>query len=111
MVRTRMWRCVSPTYENSTAGRLSVSTQVFPGDCGFLTIPRQSCAAWHRDTRAAIIEGGRAAGEFDVDDVDEVVIALSSLCVDVCRWFPSRTNRDPRKVGEMYARVAERMVR
>ena len=40
-----------------------------------------------------------------------VVMAISSLCVDVCRWFPSRTHRDPHKLGEIYAQVAARLVR
>jgi hypothetical protein len=37
-----------------------------------------------------IVAGGVTAGEFHVADVDEVVMAISSLCVDICRWFPSR---------------------
>jgi AcrR family transcriptional regulator len=60
---------------------------------------------------ADIVEGGQAAGEFNVHSVDEVVAAISSLCVDVCRWFPSHMHRDARKLGEMYARLAERLVR
>jgi AcrR family transcriptional regulator len=66
------------------------------------------------DVLTAIVAGGVAAGEFDVDNVDnvdEVVMAISSLCVDVCRWFPSRKHRDARKLGEVYAGVAERLVR
>jgi AcrR family transcriptional regulator len=58
-----------------------------------------------------IVAGGVAAGEFDVDNVDEVVMAISSLCVDVCRWFPSRQHRDAQKLGHVYAGVAERLVR
>jgi AcrR family transcriptional regulator len=63
------------------------------------------------DVLTAIVAGGVTAGEFDVDNVDEVVMAISSLCVDVCRWFPSRKHRDARKLGEVYAGVAERLVR
>jgi AcrR family transcriptional regulator len=63
------------------------------------------------DVLTEIIAGGVKAGEFHVDNVDEVVMAISSLCVDVCRWFPSRKHRDAHKLGEMYARVAERLVR
>jgi AcrR family transcriptional regulator len=58
-----------------------------------------------------IVAGGATAGEFNVDNIDEVVMAISSLCVDVCRWFPSRKHRDAHKLGEMYAGVAERLVR
>ena len=63
------------------------------------------------DILTEIVAGGVSAGEFDVDNVDEVVMAISSLCVDVCRWFPSRKHRDAQKLGEVYAGVALRMVR
>jgi AcrR family transcriptional regulator len=63
------------------------------------------------DVITEIVAGGATAGEFHVDNVDDVVMAISSLCVDVCRWFPSRTHRDANKVGEMYAGIAERLVR
>ncbi|PXX12202.1 TetR/AcrR family transcriptional regulator [Mycolicibacterium moriokaense] len=63
------------------------------------------------DVITEIVAGGVAAGEFHVDNVDEVVMAISSLCVDVCRWFPSRKHRDAHKLGEVYAGVAERLVR
>lgn len=63
------------------------------------------------DVLAEIVAGGVTAGEFHVDDVDEVVMAISSLCVDVCRWFPSRQHRDAHKLGAVYAGVAERLVR
>ena len=62
------------------------------------------------DVITEIVAGGVAAGEFHVDTVDEVVMAISSLCVDVCRWFPSKQHRDVHKLGEVYARVAERLV-
>jgi AcrR family transcriptional regulator len=60
---------------------------------------------------ADIVSGGVSAGEFHVDAVDEVVMAISSLCVDVCRWFPSRRHRDPAKLGAVYADIVERLVR
>lgn len=63
------------------------------------------------DVIAEIVAGGVTTGEFHVDNVDEVVMAISSLCVDVCRWFPSKRHRDARKLGEVYAGVAERLVR
>ncbi|GAC66682.1 TetR/AcrR family transcriptional regulator [Gordonia soli] len=59
---------------------------------------------------AKIVHAGVEAGEFRVDDPADVVLALSSLCVDVCRWFPSRTHRDPAALGAVYAALAERMV-
>jgi AcrR family transcriptional regulator len=58
-----------------------------------------------------IVAGGATAGEFHVDALDEVVMALTSLCVDVCRWFPSSRYKDARKLGEVYAEIAARLVR
>jgi AcrR family transcriptional regulator len=63
------------------------------------------------DVLADIVAGGVRTGEFHVDNVDEVVMAISSLCVDVCRWFPSRKHRDAQKLGVVYAGVAQRLVR
>jgi AcrR family transcriptional regulator len=63
------------------------------------------------DVITEIVADGVAAGDFHVDNVDEVVMAISSLCVDVCRWFPSRRHRDAHKLGAVYAGVAERLVR
>jgi len=62
------------------------------------------------DVIAEIVAGGVTTGEFHVDNVDEVVMAISSLCVDVCRWFPSKRHSNAQKLGEVYARVAERLV-
>jgi hypothetical protein len=58
-----------------------------------------------------IVSTGVAAGDFHVDGLDEVVMAISSLCVDVCRWFPSKKHSDAQKLGEIYAEIAERLVR
>ncbi len=63
------------------------------------------------DILCQIVAGGVTAGEFHVADVDEVVMAISSLCVDICRWFPSRKHRDPHKLGDVYARVVLKLVR
>jgi AcrR family transcriptional regulator len=58
-----------------------------------------------------IVTAGVAADDFHVDSLDEVVMAISSLCVDVCRWFPSKKHSDADKLGEIYAGIAERLVR
>jgi AcrR family transcriptional regulator len=63
------------------------------------------------DVIAEIVAAGVTSDEFHVDNVDEVVMAISSLCVDVCRWFPSRRHPAARKLGAVYAGVAERLVR
>jgi AcrR family transcriptional regulator len=60
---------------------------------------------------AVIVGGGVDSGEFSVADADDAVLALSSLCVDVCRWFPSRTHQDPVALGRAYGDLAVRMVR
>ncbi|MFT4125312.1 MAG: TetR/AcrR family transcriptional regulator [Gordonia sp. (in: high G+C Gram-positive bacteria)] len=73
---------------------------------------RRTVTRLRRETTAlldAIVVGGVAAGEFGADDPAEVVLAISSLCVDVCRWFPSRTHRDPVTLGCAYARMARRL--
>ena len=49
-------------------------------------------------------------GEFDVDCAADVVLAISSLCVDVCRWFPTREQRDPKRLGTAYAGMVQRLV-
>lgn len=59
---------------------------------------------------AGIVEGGKKSGDFEIDDPDDVVLAISSLCVDVCRWFPSTRHRDPERLAKTYADLAERMV-
>jgi hypothetical protein len=53
---------------------------------------------------------GRRTGEFSVADTDGALLAISSLCVDVCRWFPSRTHRDPERLAELYTEIALRIV-
>lgn len=62
------------------------------------------------DVIAAIVRGGTESGEFDIDDPDDVVLAISSLCVDVCRWFPSTRHRDPERLAQTYADLAARLV-
>lgn len=74
----------------------------------------RSIGALRRQTMALvadIVTAGAVAGEFRVADVDDVVVAISSLCVDVCRWFPSRQHNSPHKLGAAYADIAERLLR
>ena len=69
--------------------------------------------AIRRDTTkviADIIHAGAESGEFDVDCAADVVLAISSLCVDVCRWFPTREQRDPKRLGTAYAGIVQRLV-
>jgi AcrR family transcriptional regulator len=57
----------------------------------------------------AIIEEGALAGVFRVDDPTATAEVITSLCVDVCRWFPTTTQDDPQELGEFYAGVALRI--
>lgn len=59
---------------------------------------------------AELVTGGIEAGEFAIDNADDAVLALMSLCVDVCRWFPARGYRDPTALGRAYAQLAARLV-
>ncbi|HMS74101.1 TetR/AcrR family transcriptional regulator [Gordonia sp. (in: high G+C Gram-positive bacteria)] len=70
-------------------------------------------AAMRRDTVdiiETIVRQGIRDGVFTVEHPDDAVLAISSLCVDVCRWFPSRTHSDPVALGTAYAELALRMV-
>lgn len=70
-------------------------------------------SALRRSTTAmlsSIVDAGVRSGEFSADDPADAVLAISSLCVDVCRWFPTRAHRDPDALGRAYARIALRMV-
>ncbi|HEY5854795.1 MAG TPA: TetR/AcrR family transcriptional regulator [Aldersonia sp.] len=57
-----------------------------------------------------IIEAGATAGEFDPVDIDAAALAITSLGVDVSRWFPSKTFSDPDVVAARYVELALRMV-
>jgi AcrR family transcriptional regulator len=70
-------------------------------------------ASLRRQTSAtftSIIERGLETGEFVVHDVDATVLAISSLCIDISRWFPSRRHRDGSALGQSYADLVMRMV-
>lgn len=58
----------------------------------------------------AIIEEGVLKGEFRADDSSVITELIISMCVDVCRWFPTRTHNDPEAVGAFYADIAIRIV-
>ncbi|AOW91637.1 TetR family transcriptional regulator [Rhodococcus sp. WMMA185] len=58
----------------------------------------------------AVVDAGSASGEFTVPDSEGVTLALMSLCVDVCRWFPAGAYTEPKVVADLYADLAIRMV-
>ena len=57
-----------------------------------------------------IVEAGSADGSFVVPDSEGVTLAIISLCVDVCRWFPAGRYTDPDKVAKLYSELAIRLV-
>ncbi|HET7072623.1 MAG TPA: TetR/AcrR family transcriptional regulator [Mycobacterium sp.] len=57
-----------------------------------------------------IVEAGAADGSFAVPDADGVTIAIVSLCVDVCRWFPAGRYADPETVANLHSELALRLV-
>lgn len=66
-----------------------------------------------RETTAvvrSVVDAGIESGDFSVPDAEGVTLALMSLCVDVCRWFPAGAYTDPQVVGVLYADLAARMV-
>lgn len=57
-----------------------------------------------------IIRAGAKDGSFHVPDAAGVNLAINSLCVDVCRWFPGGGFTDPDTVADLYAELALRLV-
>ncbi|WP_238558965.1 TetR/AcrR family transcriptional regulator [Rhodococcus rhodnii] len=58
----------------------------------------------------SVVEKGITTGDFDSPDAEGVTLALMSLCVDVCRWFPAGAYTDPDAVATLYADLATRLV-
>ena len=57
-----------------------------------------------------IVEAGVADGSFAVPDAEGVTLAIVSLCVDVCRWYPAGHYADPEAVAKLYSELALRLV-
>lgn len=58
----------------------------------------------------AVIEAGSMTGEFQVGDATGTTELITSMCVDICRWFPTATHHDPDQLGAFYADMALRIV-
>ncbi|MFH5207923.1 TetR/AcrR family transcriptional regulator [Antrihabitans spumae] len=56
-----------------------------------------------------IVQAGADDGSFAVPDVEGVTLAIVSLCVDVCRWFPGGTYTEPDTVAKLYPELAIRL--
>ncbi|WP_072803305.1 TetR/AcrR family transcriptional regulator [Rhodococcoides yunnanense] len=57
-----------------------------------------------------IIETGNSTGEFQALDTDAATLAITSLGIDVSRWFPTGAFADPDVVADRYVELALRMV-
>ncbi|MCH8148464.1 MAG: TetR family transcriptional regulator, partial [Planctomycetes bacterium] len=57
-----------------------------------------------------VLEKGCAAGDFNVADIDTAVLAITSLGIDVSRWFPTTRHSDPRALADRYTELVLRMV-
>lgn len=57
-----------------------------------------------------LVEQGRAAGEFDVEDVPMTTRAILSLGIDVTRWFRTGGSWSADRLGDYYASLALRLV-
>jgi AcrR family transcriptional regulator len=58
------------------------------------------------------LDGGVAAGVFDVTDLDGTTLAVLSLCIDLARWYePSPEHSSAQAIGELYAGLVLRMLR
>ncbi|AYA24265.1 MULTISPECIES: TetR/AcrR family transcriptional regulator [Rhodococcus] len=58
----------------------------------------------------SVVDAGHVSGEFTLPDAEGVTLALMSLCVDVCRWYPSGRYDDAATISDLYADLALRLV-
>ncbi len=56
------------------------------------------------------VERGVRSGDFQVDDVAGTTLVLTSMCVDVARWFPTGTLHAPSDVRRLYGQLGLRLV-
>ena len=57
-----------------------------------------------------IIDAGEQSGDFQMIDAEAATLAITSLGVDVSRWFPSNAYSDPDTLAGRYVELALRMV-
>jgi AcrR family transcriptional regulator len=61
------------------------------------------------DLRSILVEGCEA-GVFVVPNLTSATLAILSLCIDVCRWYPSRRIHAPEEIASNYVALVERMI-
>ena len=57
-----------------------------------------------------VLECGVADGVFEVADIGDTALALSSMAVDVARWYSPAIKRTPAEIGATNAALALRLV-
>lgn len=57
-----------------------------------------------------IIEAGAESGEFRPLDIEAATLAITSLGVDVSRWFPSNSYSEPEALAARYVELSLRIV-
>ncbi|MEV8098127.1 TetR/AcrR family transcriptional regulator [Kitasatospora sp. NPDC085879] len=62
------------------------------------------------DTVRRIIEKGVARGEFEVPDARTAARAVTSLGIDVARWYTDRSTESPEELGRRYGVLVLRML-
>ena len=71
-------------------------------------------AVFRRETRELVlseVRAGAASGDFDVADLSATARSLSSLAIDVCRWYRPEGPRTPYEIGALNAHLAMRILR
>ncbi len=73
----------------------------------------QVVASLRRETnlvmRSILVEGIEV-GEFVVPDLRATTLAILSLCIDIVRWYPSRTIHAPEGLASTYVALVEAML-
>ncbi|MER7752506.1 TetR/AcrR family transcriptional regulator [Kitasatospora sp. NPDC097643] len=59
---------------------------------------------------SALIEAGVAAGVFQVSEVRTAARAVTSLGIDVSRWYTERSSETPEELGRRYGELVLRML-
>lgn len=59
----------------------------------------------------SIITAGVDSAEFTCTNIADVTLAITSLCVDISRWFPSARHNDGDTLASSYADIATSLVR
>ncbi|HEX5968279.1 MAG TPA: TetR family transcriptional regulator, partial [Intrasporangium sp.] len=57
-----------------------------------------------------VLECGVSDGVFEVADIGDTALALSSMAVDVARWYSPAIKRTPAEIGATNAALALRLV-